>query len=71
MKCLSLTLSVTMWRILLNVRLRLEVVTAEYITEILFRKSVFLVHPLLRTGESFEIIKHTHLLTSCPTRTDS
>ena len=35
-----------MWRILLNMRLRLEIVTAEYITEILFRESVFRVHPL-------------------------
>ena len=33
-----------MWRILLNMRLRLEIVTAEYITEILFRNSVLLVH---------------------------
>ena len=36
--------TVKMWRILLNMRLRLEIVTAEYITEILFRNSVLLVH---------------------------
>ena len=29
-----------MWRILLNMRLRLEIVTADYITEILFRYMV-------------------------------
>ncbi len=29
-----------MWRVLLNFRVRLEIVTAEYITEILFRYEI-------------------------------